>query len=191
MHNEDEDPEFSISETVRSVARELGDSIERMLDQLEFDQPAQSFGVDPDRAKEWAETAGHWLRATVEQAGDELADRLAGQEDPFDQQHEHQHEPARPKAQPGNAEHDPLRGAAPSPLDAPTSEQGLALAAIDSERWTVEPGTETLASHGDGPGPSDALGLVRELRVRDWITVDGQLTLAGRRALSRWLEASG
>jgi hypothetical protein len=41
---------------------------------------------------------------------------------------------------------------------------------------------------GDGPGPSDALGLVRELRVRDWLTADGELTLTGRNALKRWLE---
>jgi hypothetical protein len=32
---------------------------------------------------------------------------------------------------------------------------------------------------------------VRELRVRDWITAEGKLTLAGRRALSRWLDAVG
>jgi hypothetical protein len=32
---------------------------------------------------------------------------------------------------------------------------------------------------------------VRELRVRDWITPEGKLTLAGRRALSRWLDAVG
>jgi len=44
--------------------------------------------------------------------------------------------------------------------------------------------------HGDGPGPRDALGLVRELRVRDWLDADGRLTLAGRHALSRWLDAA-
>jgi hypothetical protein len=175
----EEDEEFSIAETVRSVAREVGDSIERMLDQLEFDEPAHSFGIEPDKAREWAESAGHWLRVRVEEAGEEIAERLAGREQEAQ------------KAEPKKQGQDPLKGAAPNPLDMPTAEQGLALAAIDSGRWTVEPGTETLASHGEGPGPSDALGLVRELRVRDWITVDGQLTLAGRRALSRWLEASG
>jgi hypothetical protein len=41
--------------------------------------------------------------------------------------------------------------------------------------------------HGEGPGPNDALGLVRELRARDWIGVDGKVTLVGRNALSRWL----
>ena len=83
---------------------------------------------------------------------------------------------------------DPLRGAGPDPLDAPTDEQGRALAALDSGRWTVEPGTSALSSHGDGPGPSDALGLVRELRVRDWIDADGEVTLVGRAALQRWLD---
>jgi hypothetical protein len=83
---------------------------------------------------------------------------------------------------------DPLRDAAPHPLDVPTEEQGVALAALDSGRWTVEPGTDLLVAHGPGPAPDDALGLVRELRVRDWLSADGQLTLAGRRALERWLD---
>ena len=44
-----------------------------------------------------------------------------------------------------------------------------------------------LVSHGDGRAPRNALGLVRELRVHDWIDADGTVTLAGRRALERWL----
>jgi hypothetical protein len=83
---------------------------------------------------------------------------------------------------------DPLGGAVPHPLDLPTEEQGVALAALESGRWTVEPGTSMLVAHGDGPAPRDALGLVRELSVRDWIDADGELTLAGRHALARWLE---
>jgi hypothetical protein len=31
---------------------------------------------------------------------------------------------------------------------------------------------------------------VRELRVRDWLSADGEITLAGRSALNRWLEAA-
>ena len=85
---------------------------------------------------------------------------------------------------------DPLGTAGPHPLDQPTDEQGLALAALDSGRWIIEPGTDALAAKGEGPGPSDALGIVRELRVRDWIAADGELTLTGQRALSRWLEAA-
>ena len=83
---------------------------------------------------------------------------------------------------------DPLRDARPHPLDLPTEEQGVALAALDSGRWSVEPGTDALVAHGPGPAPDDALGLVRELRVRDWLDADGELTLTGRRALERWLE---
>jgi hypothetical protein len=83
---------------------------------------------------------------------------------------------------------DPLRDAAPHPLDLPTEEQGTALAALDSGRWGVEPGSDLLVAHGDGPAPANALGLVRELRVRDWLDADGRLTLAGRRALERWLD---
>jgi hypothetical protein len=83
---------------------------------------------------------------------------------------------------------DPLRDAAPHPLDVPSEEQGVALAALDSGRWSVEPGTDMLVGHGDGPAPANALGLVRELTVRDWLGTDGQLTLAGRRALERWLD---
>jgi hypothetical protein len=88
------------------------------------------------------------------------------------------------------ASEDALRGVAPHPLDVPTEDQGLALAALDSGRWTIEPGANALASHGDGPGPTDALGIVRELRVRDWLGAEDHLTLAGRYALSRWLDAA-
>ena len=73
---------------------------------------------------------------------------------------------------------DPLpTGAGPDPLDMPTEDQGRALAALDSGRWAIEPGTSALSALGEGPGPSDALGLVRELRVRDWIDVNGEVTL--------------
>ena len=76
-------------------------------------------------------------------------------------------------------------------MDLPTEEQGLALAALASGRWTVEPGSNTLVADGGGPGPRDALGLVGELRARDWIAADGGVTLVGSHALSRWLDASG
>jgi len=73
----------------------------------------------------------------------------------------------------------------PHPLAMPTTDQGVALAALESGRWRIESGT--FAVH-DGQGPSDPLGLLRELRVTDWVTVDGELTLAGRKALERWLD---
>jgi hypothetical protein len=96
---------------------------------------------------------------------------------------------ARSLVQSGDAaprrEDAPVRHAPPHPLAMPTLEQGAALAALESGRWRIESGTFTVH---DGPGPSDPLGLLRELRVSDWVTADGELTLTGRKALARWLE---
>ena len=79
----------------------------------------------------------------------------------------------------------PAHDAGPHPLAMPTAEQGVALAALESGRWRIESGTFTVH---DGPGPSDPLGQLRELRVSDWVTADGELTLTGRKALARWLD---
>lgn len=152
------------------MAGELGRSIERAIDNVDLDDVADSVGVDPAVARDWVESASSWLRAQTESLGEELADRAG-------------------ESRKAVARIDQLGSAEPHPLDLPTDEQGLALAALDSGRWTVEPGTEALTAKGEGPGPSDALGIVRELRVRDWIAIDGELTLAGRHALSRWLDS--
>ncbi|NUT55828.1 MAG: hypothetical protein HOQ03_07580 [Thermoleophilia bacterium] len=79
----------------------------------------------------------------------------------------------------------PDHPAGPHPLAMPTAEQGVALAALESGRWRIVAGTFTV---NDGPGPSDPLGLLRDLRVSDWVSADGELTLSGRKALARWLE---
>lgn len=79
----------------------------------------------------------------------------------------------------------PARHAGPHPLAMPSAEQGVALAALESGRWRIESGTFSVH---DGSGPSEPLALLRELRVSDWVTADGKLTLSGRRALGRWLE---
>jgi hypothetical protein len=158
----DDEQRDSFEEALRAMAQNVSDSLKRLMgDDFDFDDVVRATGVDPDEAKRWAHEASEWLNA---QSG-----RFYG-------------EPAPPKPT-----EDPLRGADPHPLDVPTPEQGLALAALDSGRWTIEPGTSMLVSHGDGPTPKNALGLVRELRVRDWIDADGTVTLAGRRALERWL----
>ena len=162
----------SFEDALRSIASELGQYIERSLENVDVDDLADRIGVDPTTAGEWAENAGGWIRALSAGLGEEIARRASG--------------PGR-QVVPS----DPLSGVAPHPLDEPTDEQGLALAALDSGRWTIEPGTDALAARGEGPGPSDSLGIVRELRVRDWIAADGRLTLTGRRALGRWLEAAG
>lgn len=160
----------SFEDTLRAIAQEVNRGIER-LSEVDLDEVARSSGLDPDKAKEWFDSAGAWLRVRVEQVDPSAFTA-----------------PSEP-AERAPAE-DPLSDAGPHPLDVPTAEQGVALAALDSGRWAIEPGTSALAVHGDGPGPRDALGLVRELRVRDWIDGDGRLTLAGRHALSRWLDAA-
>jgi hypothetical protein len=96
---------------------------------------------------------------------------------------------ARSLAQTGAAtrspEDAPVHHAGPHPRAMPTTEQGVALAALESGRWRIESGTFSVH---DGPGPNEPLGLLRELRVSDWITADGELTLTGRKALARWLD---
>jgi hypothetical protein len=96
---------------------------------------------------------------------------------------------ARSLAQTGDAarspEDPPVHDAGPHPRAMPTAEQGVALAALESGRWRIESGTFSVH---DGPGPSEPLALLRELRVSDWVTADGELTLTGRKALARWLD---
>jgi len=177
----------SFEETVRAIAEELGRTVEQAVGRVDLDDVAQRFGVDPDRAREWVQGAGFWLRTQAEDLGEEVASRGAGSGSgaaPGDAT------AAKTGAAATGAGDDPLSSAAPHPLDLPTEEQGLALAALDSGRWTIEPGSDALAAQGDGPGPNDALGLVRELRVRDWIGADGSVSLVGHNALSRWLAAA-
>lgn len=161
----------SFEDTLRSIAEEVGRFIERSVENVDVDQFAESTGVDPSAARGWIERAGEWLRSNTENLGDDLARRAA--------------RPQKP-----DLDTDPLGGAGPHPLDPPSEEQGRALAGLDSGRLAVEPGTAVLNVRGDGPLPQAAMGVVRELRVRDWITLEGELTLAGRHALRRWLESN-
>jgi hypothetical protein len=184
----DEDHE-NFEDTVRSIAHEIRESVQRMAAEVDVDDLAGYVGVDPDRARDWMESAASWLGAQLEHLGDEFASRTAGSasESEFGSWHAEsasEHGSSTPGAE------DPLRGAAPHPLDIPTAEQGRALAALESGRWFVEPASNRLESRGDGPAPSDALSLVRELRARDWIAADGEVTLAGRHALTRWLQTA-
>jgi hypothetical protein len=158
----------NFEEMIRSIAREVSRSVEGAADQVE--DIAGAMGVDPALARRFVDGAGQWLRAQAEGLGDEAFRGAWPGTSPLDV--------------------DPLRGAGPHPLDPPTEEQGLALAALTSGRWTVEPGSNTLAADGGGPGPRDALGLVGELRARDWIAADGGVTLVGSHALSRWLDSA-
>jgi hypothetical protein len=154
----------NFEEILRSMAEGFGDSFQRKLDDLDIDRFSSSLGVDADQAREWVDGAASWMRTQFDA-------RAVGVPSPVHRE-------------------DPLRHAEPHTLDLPSNEQGAALAALDSGRWVVEPGSNKLASRGDGPSPRDALGLVRELRARDWVATDGEVTLAGRHALSRWLDAA-
>jgi hypothetical protein len=169
VFEQDENGE-SFEERLRSIARELGRSVERAMDKVDPDEFAETLGVDSSAAREWIDSAGAWLRSQTENLGQEFAGRMSRGPQP-------------------SKTADPFRRASAHPLDLPTDEQGLALSALDSGRWTLEPGTQALTAKGEGPGPSDALGIVRELRIRDWIAADGQVTIVGRHALRRWLES--
>ena len=160
----------SFEDSVRSILREVGKSAERAA-HGNVEAIALAVGVEPARARQWLDGAARWLGTHAAAEDDEdVAVRRA---------------PSGPKSAA-----DPLRGARPHPLDTPSAEQGLALAALDSGRWSVEPGSNSLSTHGQGPGPIDAIGLFGELRAHDWITADGAVTVVGRHALTRWLAAA-
>ncbi|HWF51968.1 MAG TPA: hypothetical protein VG294_15115 [Solirubrobacteraceae bacterium] len=165
----DDEGQESFEDRLRSIAREVSRSIEHVA-QVDLEEIAQAMGVDSARATQWVDTAMGWLRTQAEGFGDDVTVWST-----------------KPDA--GTPGEERLRSPGPHPLDLPTSEQGLALAALDSGRWTVEPGSHTLQVHGEGPRPNDPVGLVGELRARDWIAADGGVTLVGRHALSRWLDA--
>ena len=166
----DDDPaDDGLEARLRWIAERVGRSIED-LRELDIDVIARLAGIEPERAQELLQDAEQWLStrtgSLVEEAVARLSDLTGGLV---------------------NARQGPA-GTGPHPLDLPTAEQGRALSAIDSGRWTVEPGSHELSGSQDGPAPSDTVGLVGELRARDWISSDGSLTLVGRDALRRWVE---
>jgi hypothetical protein len=170
----DEDKPWSFEEALRQIADEVTRGFGK-FQSGELEDIARNYGFDADRAKRFMDSAGDWLRSQAESVS-EPAPAPAPT-------------PARKPDTPATGDWDfEISAAGPDPLDIPTDDQGRALAALDSGRWTVEPGTSALAARGGGPGPSDALGLVRELRVRDWIDQHGDVTLVGKAALRRWIE---
>jgi hypothetical protein len=177
--NDDGPDRNSFEDVARALAEEVSRAVER-LSQFDLDEIARTANAEGERVRRWIDELSGWLREQGHAAGG----APFGAAEPWDIG------AADRPAQGSPAGEDPLRTAGPHPLDIPTADQGLALAALDSGRWRLEPGTSALAVHGEGPGPSDALGLVRELRVRDWMSADGEITLAGRTALRRWLDAA-
>lgn len=169
----DDDPR-DFQEMLRDLAKEVTDSIDR-LSEVDVEGLARKAGLDPDQARGWFDQASQWLQDKAQE------DSGAG---------------STPRASSASSSPDAAAAAAdtgrsptdPHPLDMPTPAQGAALAALDSGRWTIEPGTSVLSVvNGEGPGPGDAAGLVRALRVRDWLRADGTISLTGSDALRRWL----
>lgn len=158
-------------EMLRALAKEVTDSIER-LSEVDVDGLARKAGLDPDQARGWVDQASQWLQDMAHEApgfGEASSAFSSSSDDPV-------------AADTGRSPTDP------HPLDTPTPAQGAALAALDSGRWTITPDTGVLTVVDDeGPGPGDPAGLVRDLRVRDWLRADGTISLTGSDALRRWL----
>jgi len=167
----EEDPDReSFEEKLRALARDVSQSLGRLAGRLDLDELADQINMSGERAKELAEAAGRWLNGQA-QAPDAEGSPPAARVD-------------------RDTGHGGARLAGPHPLDVPTEEQGLALSALDSGRWKVEPGTNELITDGDGSSPSARVGLVSELRARDWIASSGEVTVLGRDALRRWGDSS-
>jgi hypothetical protein len=135
-------------------------AVER-LSQIDVDEITRTASAEAERVRRWLEELARWLR----DQGDTVGGAAFGAAEPSETGSAWARRPKQSRP----AGEDPLRSAGPHPLDLPSADQGLALAALDSGRWRLEPGTSALAVHGEGPAPSDALGL----------------------ALRRWLEAAG
>jgi hypothetical protein len=158
----------SFEKKVRAIASELSRSVERAVRSIDLDEIARQIEIGGERVRELADSTGRWI-----------SDRLSGPE---------AHDAAQaPDSEPETAART-LPVAGPHPLDLPSDEQGRALSALDSGRWKVEPGTDELVAGGDEASPIDPGGLVGELRARDWIAANGELTWVGREALKRWSE---
>jgi hypothetical protein len=183
----------SFEEKVRAIFKEVSQSIEQAAESIDLDEIADRLGVSSDRFRYFAETAGQWLSDQFaehdehDQHGHD--DDVAGGVPDPDFFNVKQQASEGAKARRAEPQDRPSRRG-PHPRDVPTEEQGLALSALESGRWKVAPGTNELSSDGEGPDPRDAAGLVGELRARDWIAADGEITLVGRDALRRWLEST-
>ena len=158
----------SFEKKVRAIATDLSRSVERAVKSIDLDEIARQIEMGGERFRELADSTGRWI-----------TDRLSDPE---------AHDAATARdLEPGTAA-STGPGPGPHPLDVPSDEQGRALSALDSGRWRVEPGTDVLVAEGDQASPTDPGGLVGELRARDWIAANGEVTLLGREALKRWSE---
>jgi len=159
--------------------RALAQQLSRSISEVDLDEIADRLGVDPDRVRGAAGAVEGWLN-----------DRATEDEPLFSSGPGHPSEYEPPPSTLGvpEATRPPTRPDGPHPLDLPTDDQGRALSALSSGRWTLRPGSGRLSNADPAVGPAapDHADLAGELRARDWITADGTVTLVGRQALLRW-----
>ena len=173
----DEDKPRTFEEALRAIADEVARH-RRGSSRATSRTSRATYGVDADRAKRFMDNAGDWLRAQADAFG-AYGPFPAG--DPASE--------SRP-AEPANVVMGRRRCAARARTRwtrRPTSR------AARWPRWTPAAGRSSPAPARSPPtvtAPARATrsGLVRELRVRDWIDADGEVTLVGRAALQRWLD---
>ena len=171
----------SFEDRVRAIADEISRSMQR-ISEVDMEELSQRYGVDADRARAFADAAGQWLNDRLS-TGDPLFGQVKRRDDHNTETPPNADVDLKEPAETGQTR--PGSGHGPHPLDLPTDQQGVALSALDSARWTVRPGSNQLAGTGTGGAPV-ASDVVSELRGRDWIMADGTLTLVGRHALARW-----
>jgi hypothetical protein len=161
--------------------RALAQQLSRSISEVDLDEVADRLGVDPDRVRGAAGAVEDWLSDRAN-PGEPLFSTGPG--DP------REYGPAEPSRH--GIPPSPPRGDGPHPLDLPTDDQGRALSALASGRWTVRAGSGRLSSAEPpvGPPAPDQADLAGELRARDWITADGTVTLVGREALLRWCQTA-
>jgi hypothetical protein len=160
----------SFEKKVRAIVTDLSESVEGVVKSIDLDEIARQIEIGGERLREFADVTGRWI-----------SDRLS---DP-----EAHHAAQAPDLEPESAART-LPRPGPHPLDLPSDEQGRALSALDSGRCKVEPGTDELVGEGGGSSPTDPGEMVGELRARDWIAANGEVTVIGREALKRWSEGS-
>ena len=188
--------ELDLSQLTDQI-EELKGSLEHVAEQLDTEHLSEQFELNEDRAKELAGLAAQWLSRQFGGGAGPGSSPWAPRRAEPDHDDVYEEAPSAdeldrifdetPRVQPSPSSQ---RRGGPHPLDLPTEQQGLALSALESRRWKVDPGTNELIEIGGGPSPAQPVGLVSELRARDWITPGGEVTLVGRDALGRWVGQS-
>src|ERR1700749_1076122 len=145
----------SFEDRLRAIADQISQSVQR-ISEVDLDEVGERYGIDPERARAFAEAAGQWLSQGMS-GGEPFfgRDRHDDPDNAINEQLDAQEAQSFGREQP--------IGHGPHPLDLPTGRQGLGLSALDSGRWTVSPGSNRLIGTGEGTPPPEASDLVSEL----------------------------